>query len=45
MALLPYILHGFETSSVIPNIDRGRVFENSVLGREFGTKREKVTGT
>jgi hypothetical protein len=43
--ILPVLLHGFETLSLTLREDqRLRVFENRVLRRIFGPKRDKVTG-
>ena len=37
--ILPFVLYGFETWSITL-----RVFENRVLRRVFGPKRDEVTG-
>jgi hypothetical protein len=43
--MLPVVLHGFDTWCLIPREDRRfKVFENRVLRRIFGPKREEVTG-
>jgi len=43
--ILPVVLYGFETCSLTLRAEpRLRVFENSVLRRIFGPKRDKVTG-
>jgi hypothetical protein len=43
--ILPVVLYGFETWSLTLREDqRLRVFENRVLRRIFGPKRDKVTG-
>ena len=43
--LLPVVLYGCETSSLILiEENRLRVFENRVLKRVFGPKRDEVTG-
>jgi hypothetical protein len=43
--ILPVVLYGYETwSSTLREEHRLRVFENRVLGRIFGPKRNKVTG-
>jgi hypothetical protein len=43
--LLPAVLYGCETWSLTLREDhRLRVFENSVLRRIFGPKRDEVTG-
>jgi hypothetical protein len=42
---LPVVLHGCETWSLILREERRlRLFENRVLSRKFGPKREKITG-
>jgi len=42
---LPLVLYGFETWSLTLREERRlRVFENRVLGRIFGPKRDEVTG-
>jgi hypothetical protein len=44
-SLLPVVLYGSETWSLILREEhRLRVFENSVLRRIFGPKRDEVTG-
>ena len=43
--ILPVVLHGCETWSLTPREERRlRVFENRVLRRVFGPKRDEVTG-
>jgi hypothetical protein len=43
--MLPVVLHGCETWSLTLREERRlRVFENRVLRRLFGPKRDKVTG-
>jgi len=43
--ILPVVLYGFETCSLTLREERRlRVFENRVLRRIFGPKRDKVTG-
>jgi len=43
--ILPFVLYGCETSSLTLREERRlRVFENSVLRRVFGSKRDEVTG-
>jgi hypothetical protein len=43
--ILPVVLYGCETWSLILKEEHGlRVFENRVLKRIFGTKRDEVTG-
>jgi hypothetical protein len=43
--ILPVILHGYETLSLtLREEHRLRVFENRVLRRIFGPKRDEVTG-
>ena len=43
--ILPFVLYGFETWSLTLREGRRlRVFENSVLRRIFGPKRDEVTG-
>jgi hypothetical protein len=43
--ILPVVLYGCETWSLTPREEhRLRVFENRVLRRIFGPKRDKVTG-
>jgi hypothetical protein len=43
--ILPVVLYGCETWSLILRVEhRLRVFENGVLRRIFGPKREEVTG-
>ena len=43
--ILPVVLYGCETWSLILREEcRLRVFENRVLRRVFGTKRDEVTG-
>jgi hypothetical protein len=43
--ILPIVLHGFETSSLTLREDqRLRMFDNRVLRRIFGPKRDEVTG-
>jgi hypothetical protein len=45
MIILPVVLHGCETSSLtLREEHRLRVFENRVLRRIFGSKRDEVTG-
>jgi hypothetical protein len=42
--ILPVVLHGCETWSLTLRKERGlRVFENRVLRRKFGPKRDEVT--
>jgi hypothetical protein len=42
---LPVVLYGYEAWSLILREDqRLRVFENRVLRRKFGPKRDEVTG-
>jgi hypothetical protein len=42
---LPGVLYGFETWSVTSSVEhRLRVFENRLLRRIFGLRREEVTG-
>jgi hypothetical protein len=41
--MLPVVLYGCETQSLILR-EKLRVFENRVLKRIFGTKRDEVTG-
>ena len=44
-SFLPFVLYGFETWSLTLREERRlRVFENSVLRRVFGPKRDEVTG-
>jgi hypothetical protein len=44
--LLPAVLYGYETRPLTLRVeDRLRVFENVVLGRIFGPKREEVAGS
>jgi hypothetical protein len=43
--ILPVVLYGYETQSVTPRKQhRLRLFENRVLWRIFGSKRDEVTG-
>jgi hypothetical protein len=43
--ILPVVLYGCETWSLtLREEHRLRVFENRVLRRKFGPKRDKVTG-
>jgi hypothetical protein len=43
--ILPFVLCGCEAWSLTLREERGlRVFENRVLRRIFGTKRDEVTG-
>jgi len=43
--ILPAVLYGCETWSLTMREERGlRVFENRVLRRVFGSKRDEVTG-
>ena len=43
--ILPVVLYGFETWSLTLRKERRlRVFENRVLRRVFGSKRDEVTG-
>ena len=43
--ILPVVLYGFETWSLTLREERRlRVFENGVLRRVFGPKRDEVTG-
>ena len=43
--ILPVVLYGFETWSLTLREERRlRVFENRVLRRIFGPKRDEVTG-
>ena len=43
--ILPVVLYGFETWSLTLREERRlRVFENRVLRRVFGPKRDEVTG-
>jgi hypothetical protein len=43
--ILPVVLYGCETLSLIlSEEDRLRVFENRVLRRIFGSKKDEVTG-
>jgi hypothetical protein len=43
--ILPVALYGYETSSLtLREEDRLRVFENRVVRRMFGPKRDEVTG-
>ena len=43
--ILPVVLYGYETWSLTLREERRlRVFENRVLRRIFGPKREEVTG-
>jgi len=45
MKILPVVLYGCETWSLTLREERGlRVFENRVLRRIFGPKRDEVTG-
>jgi hypothetical protein len=45
MIILPFVLYGFETwSLILREVHRLRVFENRVLMRIFGLKRDEVTG-
>jgi hypothetical protein len=41
--ILPVVLYGCETWSLIWEENRRRVFENRVLRRIFGPKRDEVT--
>jgi len=42
--ILPFVLYGFETRSLTLREERRlRVFENMVLRRMFGRKRDEVT--
>jgi hypothetical protein len=44
--ILPVVLYGCETSSLtLREVYRLRVFENGVLRRMFGPKRDEVTGS
>jgi hypothetical protein len=44
--ILPVVLYGFETWSLtLREEDRLRMFENRVLRRIFGAKRDEVTGS
>jgi len=44
--ILPFVLYGCETWSLTMREDhRLRVFEKRVLGRVFGSKRDKLTGS
>jgi hypothetical protein len=44
--ILPVVLYGCETLSLTLGEEHGlRVFENRVLRRIFGPKREEVTGS
>jgi hypothetical protein len=43
--ILPFLLYGFETWSLTLREEHGlRVFENRVLRRIFGPKRDEITG-
>jgi hypothetical protein len=43
--ILPVAWYGYETWSLtLREVDRLRVFENRVLRRIFGPKRDEVTG-
>jgi hypothetical protein len=42
--VLPVVLYGYETWSHTFREHRPRVFENRVLRRIFGPRRDKVTG-
>jgi len=42
--ILPVVLYGCETSFTLREEVRLRVFENRVLRRNFGPKREEVVG-
>ena len=43
--ILPVVLYGYETSSLILREERKlRVYENMVLRRIFGSKRDEETG-
>jgi len=43
--IFPVVLYGYETWSLTLKEERGlRVFENRVLRRVFGPKRDEVTG-
>jgi len=43
--ILPVVLYGYETCSLtLREVHRLRVFENRVLRRVFGPKRDEVTG-
>jgi hypothetical protein len=43
--ILPVVLYGYETLSLtLSEEDRLRVFENRVLRRIFGPKKDEVTG-
>jgi len=43
--ILPVVLYGWETWSLTLRVERRlRVFENRVLRRVFGPKRDEVTG-
>jgi hypothetical protein len=43
--ILPVVLYGYETRSLtLREEHRPRVFENRVLRRIFGSKRDEVTG-
>jgi hypothetical protein len=45
MIILPVVLYGCETWSLtLRKVHRLRVFENRVLRRIFGPKRDEVTG-
>jgi hypothetical protein len=42
--ILPVVLYGCETWSLTLREEHSRVFENRVLRRVFGPKRDEVTG-
>jgi hypothetical protein len=43
--ILPVVLYGYETWTLTLRVERRlRVFENTVLRKIFGPKREEVTG-
>jgi hypothetical protein len=45
MTILPLVLYGCETWSLtVKEEHKLRVFENRMLGRIFGPKRDEVTG-
>jgi hypothetical protein len=41
---LPVVLYGYENLSLILRVERLRVFENRMLRKIFGPKRDEVTG-
>jgi hypothetical protein len=44
--ILPFVLYGCETWPLILRMERSlRVFENRVLRRIFGSKRDEVVGS